>query len=79
MNTYVDATITDGKIDLDYYILDITTKYSGVAGSKKVEGSEGVEFPINGTITGTITDDLKTFNGEMKNEEGSQKFTATRK
>jgi hypothetical protein len=76
INTYVDATITEGKIKLD--ILEINSKYSGVAGSKAVEGSEGVEYQINGTITGTITDDLRTFNGEMKSEEGAQKFTATR-
>jgi hypothetical protein len=77
INTYVDATITDGKIKLD--TLKITTNYSGVAGSKEVEGSKGVEMPINGTITGIITDNLSTFNGEMSSEEGAQKFTAFRK
>ena len=77
INTYVDATITDGKI-IDLLILEIATKYSGVAGSKQVEGSSGVEYQINGTITGTITYDLGTFNGEMSSEEGAQKFTATR-
>ena len=47
-------------------------------GSKAVEGSEAVEFPINGTITGKITDDLSTFNGEMSSEKGVTKFTATK-
>ena len=78
INTYVDATITDGKI-IDLLTLEIATKYSGVAGSKQVEGSAGVEYQINGIITGTITYDLGTFNGEMSSEEGAQKFTATRK
>jgi hypothetical protein len=77
LNTYVDATITNGKINVD--TLEITTNYSGVAGSKAVEGSEGAEIPISGTITGIITDDLTTFNGEMKSEEGAQKFTAARR
>ena len=39
----------------------------------------GIEYQINGTITGTITYDLGTFSGEMSSEEGAQKFTATRK
>ncbi len=75
INTYVDATIMDGKINIDTF--EITTNYSGVTGSKG-EGFDPVEFPINGTITGIITDDLSTFNGEMSSEEGAQKFTATR-
>ena len=70
---YIDATITDGKINISTF--EIATNYSGVAGSE-----EFGEFPFNGIITGEITDDLSTFKGKMQpeHEATGTEFTATR-
>jgi hypothetical protein len=69
---YVDATIKGEIININTF--EITTNYSGI------EGSPGVEFTINGTITGKITEDLNIFNGVItpdSYDEGVE-FTATR-
>ena len=70
---YVDATI-NGEIT-DIKTFEIYTNYSGVGGTKGLG-----EFPFNGIITGKITDDLSTFNGEVQPdyEDTGTKFTATR-
>ena len=69
---YIDAPI-NGKIDINTF--EITSNYSGIAGTKELG-----EFPFNGTITGIITDDLSTFNGEIQPdyEDTGTKFTATK-
>ncbi len=70
---YVDATITDGKIDIETF--EITANFSGIMGSK--EYSEADSF--NGTIKGIISDDLNTFNGDILDDEGGGgEFTAMR-
>ena len=61
---YIDATIVDGKIDLE--TLNVTTNFSGIMGSKEY----GKEFSFTGTITGIITEDLNIFNGEIIDDEG---------
>ena len=69
--TSVDATI-NGKIDINTF--EITSNYSGI-----MVVEEAGEYPFNGTITGKITDDLSTFNGEILNDEGKgRKITATK-
>ncbi len=69
---YIDATIS-GKINIDNF--EITSNYSGILGLKETSQ----EYPFNGTITGIITDDLSTFNGEILNDEGKgRKITASR-
>jgi hypothetical protein len=68
---YIDATITDGKINKN--TLDITANYSGTM------GSSGTDYPFNGTITGTISDDLSTLNGTIRDDGGeSTKLIAKR-
>jgi hypothetical protein len=68
----IDATI-NGKIDINTF--EITSNYSGI-----MVVEEAGEYPFNGTITGIITDDLSTFNGEILNDEGKgREITASRK
>ena len=68
---YVDAAITDGKIDIETF--EITANFSGIMGSKEY----GEAYPFNGTIKGIISDDLNTFNGDIRDDEGDGgKFTA---
>jgi hypothetical protein len=59
---YINANINDGKINLD--TLEINTKYSGTG---RLE-AEGDDYPVNGTITGKISDDLSTFQGTIKSD-----------
>ncbi len=71
--TYIDATI-NGKIDINTF--EITTNYSGIVRPEDTDK----ESPVNGTITGIITDDLSTFNGIMlaDYEDTGREFTATK-
>ena len=70
---YVDATITDGIINIDTF--EITANFSGIMGSAEY----GVDYPFNGTITGIISNDLSTFDGGILDDEGDGgKFTASR-
>ena len=62
---YVDATITNGKIDIETF--EITANFSGIMGSGEYGG---IEEPFNGTITGIISEDLSTFNGVILDDEG---------
>jgi hypothetical protein len=67
---YVDATITDGKINIDTF--EITANFSGIMGSAEY----GEDAPFNGTITGIISNDLSTFDGVILDDEGDGgKFT----
>ena len=67
---WVDATITDGNINIDTF--EINTNFSGIMGSAEY----GVDYPFNGTITGKVSDDLSTFNGVILDDEGDGgKFT----
>ena len=69
---YVDAEI-DGKINIETFNVDAT--FSGVMGVQ----SAGREEAWSGKITGTITDNLDTFNGKIIDNEGTGgEFTATR-
>lgn len=72
---YINANITDGKINED--TLEITTKYSGTG---RLE-AEGEDYPVSGTITGKINDDLSLFDGviipDIEDTSGT-KFTATK-
>jgi len=69
---YVDATI-NGEIDIDTF--KVTSNFSGIMGSKEY----GKEYPFNGIVTGIISEDLSTFNGEILNDEGAGgEFTATK-
>ena len=70
---YPDYSINDGKIDLD--TLEITAKSTWI---REIHNDEVVQTTEN-TITGTISEDLSTINGEIVNnldERGV--FTATR-
>ncbi|MFC2144712.1 hypothetical protein ACFLQQ_00095 [Actinomycetota bacterium] len=70
---YIDATITDGIINIDTF--EITSNFSGIMGSAEY----GVEYPFNGTIIGIISNDLSTFDGVILDDEGDGgKFTASR-
>ena len=72
---YINATIMDGKINID--TLEINAKYSGTG---RLE-AEGEDYPVSGTITGKITDDLNLFDGEIFpdiEDTGGTKFTATK-
>lgn len=67
---YLDATITGG-IDIDTY--EVTTNLSGTMELPEFE----YEGPFNGTITGIISEDFSTFDGEILNDEGDGgEFTA---
>jgi len=70
---YVDATITDGIINIDTF--EITANFSGIMGS--AEYSQ--EDTFNGIITGKVSEDLNTFNGDIRDDEGDGgKFTITK-
>ncbi len=70
---YRDSIITNGKINID--TLKISTNFSGV---REID-ADGNEIPLNGTITGIISDDLSTFDGEILDDEGEGgEFKATR-
>lgn len=70
---YVDATITDGEIDIDTF--EIIANFSGIIGAKEY----GEEEPFNGIITGIISEDYSTFKGAILDDEGGGgEFTASR-
>jgi hypothetical protein len=70
---YVDATITDGEIDIDTF--EIIANFSGVVGAAEY----GEEEPFNGIITGIISEDYSTFKGVILDDEGGGgKFTLTK-
>ncbi len=74
VKSYPDFIVTDGKIDLD--TLAITANFSGV---REMDSDGNVIQTSWFTITGKISDDLSTVNGEILNDEGeSGEFTATR-
>lgn len=67
---YVDATITNGKIKIETF--EITANFSGIMGSKKY----GAEYPFDGIIAGKVSEDLSTFIGDIRDDEGDGgKFT----
>jgi len=72
-DVYVDATITDGEIDIDTF--EIIANFSGIIGMKEYGEEEG----FFGIITGIISEDYSTFNGVILDDEGwGGKFTASR-
>ncbi len=67
---YVDATITDGKINIETF--EITANFSGIMGSAEYDQVD----TFNGIITGKVSEDLNTFNGDIRDDEGDGgKFT----
>jgi len=68
---YLDAGI-EGIINIETF--EVTATFSGIMGA----AGAGMEEPWNGTINGTISGDLSTYNGNIKDDEGGGKFTATR-
>ena len=69
----INATI-DGKINISNY--EVTAKYTGTG---RLE-SEGEDYPVSGTITGTVTNDLGTLKGYIKSDydDSGVEFTATK-
>lgn len=61
---YVDATITDGKINIETF--GITANFSGIMGSAEYDQVD----TFSGIITGKVSEDLNTFNGDIRDDEG---------
>jgi len=61
---YVDATITDGKINIETF--EITANFSGIMGSAEYDQVD----TFSGIITGKVSEDLNTFNGDIRDDEG---------
>jgi hypothetical protein len=73
-NHYTDAVI-EGTIDIETF--EIKSTFSGTMGSVH----EDEDVPFNGTIDGTVSEDLKTFDGTLEEDKGDEgiggAFTAT--
>ena len=69
---YLSAGI-EGTINIETF--KINANFSGIMGASEA----GIEEPWNGTINGEISEDLSTFNGDIKDDEDyGTKFIATR-
>ena len=73
IGAYPDWIISNGKIDLD--TLKITD--ANVSGIKEIDKKYDKEIPFNGTITGKISEDLRTVSGELTDNDTGESIEFT--